>query len=172
MRFCRSPAANSKIDLPGALMAEKNYDRLIVTRHREMVEDYFYEIPGPGIHPLPLLKHRMEVRFLDSDATVQFSPDPAEAILDRSLVSLPLFVRPRKTGDRFRPLGMSGTKKIKDFFIDHKVPTSQRSQIPILCNKDHILWIVGYRLDDRVKVTPGTRRTIQLCYREGTGNEG
>jgi tRNA(Ile)-lysidine synthase len=171
MRLCRSPAANSKIDLPGLVVAEKNYNRLTVTRRHQMLKEFFYEISGPGIHPLPLLNHRMEVGFLSSDATPQFSPDPAKAILDRNLVSLPLFIRPRKAGDRFRPLGLGGTKKVKDFFIDHKVPRNRRSQIPILCNEDQILWIVGYRLDDRVKVTSSTKLTMQLHYRKGAGNE-
>jgi len=171
MRLCRSHSANSRIDLPGGVVAEKNYDWLTVARRHETAEDFFYDIPGPGMHLLPLLNHRMEVRFLASDRTTQFSTDPAEAIMDRDRVSLPLFLRPSKSGDRFRPLGLGGTKKVKDFFIDLKVPKSQRRQIPILCSKDHILWIVGHRLDDRVKVTPDTKRTLGLHYREGTSME-
>ncbi len=170
MRLCRSSAANSQMDLPGVLVAEKNYDRLAIARPHEMVMDFFYEIPGPGIHQLPVLNHQMELRFLAADAKPQFSPEPGTAIMDRDRVSLPIFLRPRKPGDRFRPLGLGGTKKVKDFFIDLKVPTSQRAQIPILCSKDHILWIVGHRLDDRVKVTSSTKRTIYLHYREETGN--
>ncbi len=170
MRLCRSSAANSQIDLPGVLVAEKNYDWLTVTRRHEMVTDFMYEIPGPGIHQLPLLNHRMELKFLAADVKPQFGPEPGAAIMDRDRVSLPIFLRPRKPGDRFRPLGMGGTKKVKDFFIDLKVPKSQRPQIPILCSKDHILWIVGHRLDDRVKVTSRTKRTIYLHYREGTGS--
>ena len=148
-------------------MAEKNYDWLTVTHRRELPEDFLYEISGAGIHPLPLLNHRMEVRFLASDATPQYSLDPGEATVDRDRVSWPLFLRPSKSGDRFRPLGLGGTKKIKDFFIDLKVPKSQRPQIPILCSKEHIIWIVGHRLDDRVKVTASTDGLIQLLYLEG-----
>jgi tRNA(Ile)-lysidine synthase len=168
LRFCRSAAANSRIDLPGELVAEKTYDWLTLSRPQETVEDFYYEIPGPGIYPLPLLNHRIEVRFLACDAAPQFSPNPAEAIMDLGRVSLPIFLRSRKPGDRFRPLGLGGTKKVKDFFIDLKVPKGQRRNIPILCSKDHILWIVGHRLDDRVKVTSGTIRTLQLHYRKGT----
>jgi tRNA(Ile)-lysidine synthase len=166
MRLCRSSAASSQIDLPGALVAEKDYDWLTVTRPHEMVMDFFYEIPGPGIHQLPLLNHHMELRFLAAAARPQFSHEPGAAIMDRDRVSLPIFLRRRKPGDRFRPLGLGGSKKVKDFFIDLKVPKSQRPQIPILCSKDHILWIVGHRLDDRVKVTSSTKRTIYLHYRQ------
>ncbi len=166
-RLCRSPAANSQIDLPGLLLAEKNYDWLTVTPQHEMTGEFFYEIPGSGIHPLPLLNHRMEIRFLTSEVSPQFSPDPGEAIMDRDRVSFPIFLRPSKSGDRFSPLGLGGTKKVKDFFIDLKVPKSLRGQIPLLCSKDHILWIVGLRLDDRVKVTSTTKRLLRLRYLEG-----
>ena len=87
--------------------------------------------------------------------------------MDRDRVSLPIFLRPSKSGDRFSPLGLGGTKKVKDFFIDLKVSKSLRGQIPLLCSKNHILWIVGLRLDDRVKVTSTTKRLIQLRYLEG-----
>ncbi len=167
MRLCRSPAANSQIDLPGALVAERSYDWLTITHRHEPLEDFLYEISGVGIHPLPSLNHRMEVRFLAADATPKYGLDPREATVDRDRISWPLFVRPSKPGDRFRPLGLGGTKKVKDFFIDLKVPKSQRPQIPILCSKEHIIWIVGHRLDDRVKVTPSTDGRIRLRYLEG-----
>jgi tRNA(Ile)-lysidine synthase len=168
MRLCRSSAANSQIHLPSELVAEKNYGWLTVSHQHVTPGDFFYEIPGPGIHPPRLLNRSLEVQFLAFDVSPQFSDDPAEAVMDRDRVTFPIFLRPSKQGDRFRPLGLGGTKKIKDFFIDLKVPRTQRRQIPILSSRDHILWVVGYRLDDRVKVTSSTKQALRLNYRPGT----
>ena len=73
-----------------------------------------------------------------------------------------LVLRTRQPGDRFVPLGMRGEKKLKDFFIDEKVPREERDEILLLCDSLHILWVVGYRIDDRVKVSPSTERVLRI----------
>jgi tRNA(Ile)-lysidine synthase len=56
---------------------------------------------------------------------------------------------------------MKGLKKVKDFFIDNKIPKSYRDLIPILVDsEDKIIWIVGIRLDDRVKINSGTKKVL------------
>jgi tRNA(Ile)-lysidine synthase len=171
LQLCRSPAANRQLDLPGAVQAEKSYDWVTVTLRHETVEDFTFGISDHGVHLFPLLNHSMEVALLASDLPVEFSDDPNEAIMDLDRVSFPLTLRSIKTGDRFRPLGLRGSKKLKDFFIDAKVPKSQRRQIPILFSKDHIIWVVGHRLDDRVKLTSNTSRRLRLRYLEGLVNK-
>ncbi|NTV43329.1 MAG: tRNA lysidine(34) synthetase TilS, partial [Syntrophobacteraceae bacterium] len=59
-------------------------------------------------------------------------------------------------GDRFQPLGLRGTKKLQDFFVDSKIPRSMRQEIIIVCDTEKICWIVGHRLDERAKVTGET----------------
>lgn len=167
MRLCRSAASNSQINLPGMLVAEKNYDWLTLVPRQRKVDDFCYEIPGPGLHALPSVQHTVEVQYLQYKEFPEFSNDPAEALMDRDRVCFPLYLRPSKSGDRFHPLGLGGTKKVKDFFMDLKIPRSQRRQIPILCSNDQIVWVVGHRLDDRVKITSDTRRMLRLLYREG-----
>lgn len=171
LQLCRSPAANRQLDLPGAVQVEKSYDWVTVTLRHETVEDFTFRISDHGVHSFPLLNHSMEVALLASNLPVEFSHDPNEAIMDLDRVSFPLTLRSSKTGDRFRPLGLGGSKKLKDFFIDAKVPKSQRRQIPILCSKDHIIWVVGHRLDDRVKLTSNTSRVLRLRYLEGLVNK-
>lgn len=75
-----------------------------------------------------------------------------------------LIVRNRKSGDRFTPFGMEGTKKIKDFFIDEKVPRDKRDMIPLIVDKEEILWVVGYRISDKYKVTKDTRKILIIKY--------
>jgi tRNA(Ile)-lysidine synthase len=167
LQLCQSPAANRQLDLPGAVRAEKNYDWVTVTLQPETVEDFTFRILDQGFHPFPSLNRSMKVELLASNMPVEFNHDPNEAIMDLDRVSFPLTLRSSTPGDRFRPLGLRGSKKLKDFFIDAKVPKSGRRQIPILCSNDHIIWVVGHRLDDRVKVTSNTSRVLRLRYLEG-----
>jgi tRNA(Ile)-lysidine synthase len=171
LKLCRSPAANRQLDLPGEVRAEKSYDWVTVTLRHETVEDFSFEISDHGLHSFPPLNHSMELALLTSGIPVEFRQDPNEAIMDLDRVSFPLTLRSSKPGDRFRPLGLGGSKKLKDFLIDAKIPKSQRRQIPILCSKDHIIWIVGHRLDDRVKLTSHTRRSLRFRYLEGLVGE-
>ena len=80
-------------------------------------------------------------------------------------LDLPLFIRNRKEGDRFHPFGLNGSKKVKDFLIDQKVPKYLRDQIPILVDKKHkILWIIGYRTSQIGCVTESTERMLKIDY--------
>ena len=169
LQLCRSSASNRQMHLPGGLVAKKSYSVLTIGPQQEPAPDFYYEIPGPGVHNLPLLHHVLEVQHYRPKGPPQFSRDPTEVIMDQDRISFPLFIRPSKAGDRFRPLGLGGSKKIKDFFIDVKAPRSQRRRTPILCSADHIIWIVGYRLDDRVRITANTSRMFRLRYKRVNG---
>jgi tRNA(Ile)-lysidine synthase len=83
---------------------------------------------------------------------------------DADVLGEPLTVRTWRPGDRFQPLGMNGTKKLQDFFVDAKVPREERTRVPLLCAADgRIAWVVGYRIAEPFKVTERTRRV--LCVR-------
>lgn len=74
-----------------------------------------------------------------------------------------LFVRPWKKGDVFTPLGMQGRKKIQDFFTDEKIPKQQRESLPIIVDEhDNIIAVYNLRIDDTVKVTAMTKKTLTL----------
>ena len=78
-----------------------------------------------------------------------------------------LVVRSRRPGDRFQPLGMSQPKKLNEFMIDAKIPQAWRRRIPLVCSPQHILWVVGWRIDDRVKVTVSTKQVLCLKFEPG-----
>ncbi len=85
--------------------------------------------------------------------------------IDADRIAEPLVVRTVKSGDVFQPLGLQGKKKIADYFIDSKIPHSQRSQIPILVCQTGIIWICGYRMDDRFKVLPSSNSILVVRLR-------
>ena len=82
--------------------------------------------------------------------------------VDAEKVSGSLRLRFPRPGDRFRPLGMRDFKKLSDFFVDLKVPRYDRSVIPVLECETGIIWICGYRLDDRYKIQSTTTSVLHL----------
>lgn len=88
--------------------------------------------------------------------------DRHTAYIDLAALRLPLQVRFRRAGDRFHPLGAPGSKKLKAYLIDKKVPRSERDRVPLVINRGEIVWVVGYQLADSVKIRPGTQQTVRL----------
>ena len=85
------------------------------------------------------------------------------AYLDFGSTGERLWVRGRKPGDLFQPLGMAQPKKLQSFMVDAKIPRMWRDHIPLVCSQ-HILWVVGWRIDDRVKVTEDTKQVLCLQF--------
>ena len=94
------------------------------------------------------------------------------AVLDSAAVQPPLEVRNWRPGDRFRPLGMAGTRKLQDFFVDRKVPRARRAQIPIVVDPaDRVVWVAGHAIAEDFRVTPATSDVVILklkYWRDGT----
>ncbi len=90
------------------------------------------------------------------------SEDPARASLDYSRLRFPLLWRRWKPGDAFVPLGMKRTKKVSDFLIDERIPVSDKNRVTVLASADEIVWLAGYRVDDRFKVTRETEMVLAL----------
>ena len=93
--------------------------------------------------------------------------DSGLALLDSDRLIFPLKIRSWRQGDTFIPLGMKGKKKLSDFMIDIKIPLNLKNQVPILVNGNgDIVWIVGYRMDDRYKITSSTKHLIKVQLHE------
>lgn len=87
------------------------------------------------------------------------------AQIDECKLIYPLQLRFWQEGDRFIPFGMTGEKKLSDFFIDQKIPVFEKKQIPLLVNGNgEIIWIVGYRLDNRYKITEITKKVVTFVF--------
>ena len=94
-------------------------------------------------------------------------------IVDADLVSLPLRIRSWRVGDRFVPCGMKGqSKKLQDYFVDCKVPKAKRGLIPILEAPQGIVGVLGFRQDERFRVSAGTRRCLVVSVVEASITEG
>ena len=94
-------------------------------------------------------------------------------IVDADLLPYPLQIRSWRAGDRFVPSGMKGrSKKLQDYFVDRKIPVSQRGRIPILDSPQGIVGVLGFRPDERFQVSDRTRRCLVITIDEGLVTEG
>jgi tRNA(Ile)-lysidine synthase len=84
------------------------------------------------------------------------------ACLDHGKLVFPLVLRPWKKGDRFQPLGMKGRKLLSDYFTDQKVSVAKKEEAWVLESEGQIVWLVGYRIDERYKVDQKTRQILQI----------
>lgn len=109
-------------------------------------------------------RQRIRVQEETREAAHQRSASPGWVmIVDADLLSYPLYIRPWKAGDRFVPSGMKGrSKKLQDYFVDLKIPVSQRGRIPILDSPQGIVGVLGFRQDERFQVSDRTRRCLVI----------
>jgi tRNA(Ile)-lysidine synthase len=94
--------------------------------------------------------------------------DAFAALLDIDAIDGPLAVRSRRPGDRLRPLGLGGSKKLQDILVDAKVPQAKRDQVPVIEDRLGIVWVAGHCIDQRVAVSSKTRRVMRLRARRSS----
>lgn len=160
--LARSEKPQATLDLPGPLTIARVYDHLSFSLGAEqMTPDFSYPVQGPGTLHLTEINRTLTLIERESTGGPTETTAPETALLDADKIRFPLVVRNFRPGDRFIPLGMRGHKKLKDFFVDLKVPLSQRRSTPLLCRDDAILWVCGFRIDERFKVTSGTGTVLE-----------
>jgi tRNA(Ile)-lysidine synthase len=89
---------------------------------------------------------------------------PAEASFSAKMIGdSPVQVRGFEPGDRIKPMGMDGSRKLQDIFTDQKIPRAQRSTIPVVLCRDEIIWIPGYRTARGWHVKGESEKSIHIC---------
>lgn len=148
-------------DLPSGLRAQTEYDRIVV---RRVGDERFGLAPAlldvPGIADLGSAG-----TLLAQQAAPVLREGRDEATIDADALRGQMVVDSPRAGDRMRPLGMAGTKKLSDLLVDAKVPRRKRPGTPVIRDGEEIVWVAGVRLSERYKVGPETRRAIRLTWR-------
>lgn len=97
------------------------------------------------------------------DILAMTAKDPYQVVMDKDRIRLPLLLRSRSPGDRFKPYGMDGhSQKVSDIMVNQKYPVHIRNKWPLLCSDDEIVWIPGYRIAHTYEVTSGTKKVIHM----------
>lgn len=154
-------AEGEKVYLPGVCVARKAGRLVFLTHESEKYARFIMET---------LLPISGEIHIASAGCRVHTSSGGAEiaieagntAVLDADALDGPLVVRSWTAGDRFRPYGTGGTRKLQDIFVDMGIPRHLRGRIPVVADARGIVWLAGYRIADRVKVLPTTQHRLRL----------
>jgi tRNA(Ile)-lysidine synthase len=103
-----------------------------------------------------------------SAALVPEASDSNTCMLDAAALQFPLILRPAATGDYFYPLGMQKKKKLSKFFIDLKLSKTAKEKVWVLVSDNRIAWVIGYRIDNRFKLTPASSGAVKLTFSPAT----
>jgi tRNA(Ile)-lysidine synthase len=165
MRLVTEGKTGDRVHLPHGLIAERGYGVLVLrlgeTAPGEPVGEFALNVPGET--DVLSLDMTIIAELLPRAAALPPSDEPRNvAQLDYAAAGQPLSLRTWRRGDRFQPLGMAGTMKVHDFFVNQKVPRAERARVPIIIAGGEIVWIVGMRLDERFKVTAATETVLRL----------
>lgn len=171
MELIHTRGRSGLLSLPDGMQVRKRYGMLEFgwsgALQPARIAPYEKPLKVPGVTVIP---HASKMLIADVVPVEELggefkTTDPSAAHMDYDVVSEGLALRNRRDGDRFRPLGMAGTKKLKEFFIDSKIRAELRDQVPLVVYGDggrKIAWIGELRLSDDVKITEKTRCVLRL----------
>ncbi len=156
--------AGDRIYLPDGLRAIRGYATLIITSEApKKLETLSLTVPGEAVSR----ECKVVVRASVEEAIVDYKDGKTTALFDADKTGTSLTVRSRREGDFFFPMGFGKRKKLQDFFVDEKVPRDERDEIPVVVKETDVIWIAGFRGDERFKVTEGTKRFLRLELKKG-----
>jgi len=165
---------SGRLNLPDGVLVERYYGELTIVKRNKVKNrqdyrilqtsstDYQYTISAAGTLFIKEADVSITLCEIDADGLPDFKEIGTHiAFFDLDRLIFPLIVRNFRPGDRFSPLGVNGTQKVKKYFINHKIPAAQRRKCPLLLSGGNIIWITGHRIDNTVKVSPQTRRVLK-----------
>ena len=150
------------IALPNELRVTANSRSLVFTRgeHTKAMPITKTRLNIPGVTQLS--KWRITTQLLPLPRS-RIAAGPRDAYLDAGKTGPDLTVRSRRAGDRLRPLGLGGEKKLQDVLIDAKVPVAERDGVPLVCRGQNILWVVGHCIDQRYAIHCDSQQVLHLA---------
>jgi tRNA(Ile)-lysidine synthase len=193
MRLLLAKPVGKRVSLPRGLICWAGYDKAVIAREGQQFQAPFppcpfpslqgefpLEVPGetimPGWHVMASIsaaigyrssgRSGLNRRFAAGSEARQSQEEDSELLAEFDLhqTGTELFVRQRQPADMFYPLGMDRAKKLQHFMADAKIPLWWRDRIPIVCSPRQIVWVAGWRIDDRVKVAEATGKILRLKF--------
>ena len=169
LELARAGETGKSIDLPAGLNARVEYGSLLIGRAPSPpAATQPVVLRVPGVTELPEGSMRMRA-WVETEAPEAWPDGATVCVLDADQIAGEPTVRSPKAGDRFRPFGMTTTKKLGDYFTDAKVPQADRKRTAVVSVGENVVWVAGHRLDDRYRVTERTQRFLWLAIEPTEG---
>lgn len=160
-----------RIDLPGDMLARVSYSDLIVEKVQDrdsgvdarLASEYLLKLGKNVLEDWNLeiyleLVEKKDIDFKKTSRNIRY--------FDYNKIVGDMLIRKRTCGDRFNPFGMKGSKKLKDYFIDEKIPRQVRDKTPLFVDEKNIIWVIGYRTSEIYRITRETSRFLKVEIRD------
>lgn len=165
-------STGAAVILPDNIKAYISYNKLILKFDTKIENDKYYlklENDQDNIAALPGFIVRLQT--MDVSQIVDVKKDKHIVYIDKAKIKQELVLRNRLDGDIFSPIGLKGTKKLKEYFIDEKIPKEERDNIFLIADGREIVWVLGKRLSDKYKITGSTKEAIMINIMRGIYDE-
>ena len=163
LSFIREGPAQGRLALPGGWELVREYERLKLEKLSSTRKRVCYSYDLRIGEDLQVPEAGLTIRCARvSPARADLPLSLMEAVFDLESLTETLTVRNFRRGDRFQPLGMEGHKKLKELFIDKKIPLSVRASLPLLTMAGEVLWIPGYGRSNMARIGPQTKAVLRL----------
>ncbi|OPY85506.1 MAG: tRNA(Ile)-lysidine synthase [Syntrophus sp. PtaU1.Bin208] len=166
--LCRGRKPDGVLHLPDKILVKREYDQLTFihlddsSTEGRSGKDFSYFVKIPDSVEVKELGIIVKTTFAERDDEKVLGAGDKVAYLDYDKLVMPLAIRNRRKGDRFQPMGMAGSKKLKAYFIDEKIPRRKRDAIPLLVDGHSVVWIAGLRLSERTRVKKETIHIVKI----------
>jgi len=161
--------AGKRLSLPGGLTLAVDYGKAILGYEPQTLcplppLEGHHPINVPGETELP--GWRVQARQLPRKEASLEQAHPWQACFDLAKLGAALAVRGRRRGDRFQPLGLAQPQKLQDFMVNSRIPRPWRDRVPLVVSGEDIIWVMGWRIAEPVKITSRTRQVLCLEFEQ------
>lgn len=152
-----------KVDIANNIRARVSYDNLIIEKKLgEDLGEFEYSLDRELF--IGEIGYKFHMSILEGQDFSKLPREKHTRYFDYGKMGQDLLVRNRRPGDSFRPFGMKGRKKIKDYFMDEKLPRTLRDRVPLVVDGQDIVWVVGYRTSEDYKLDKDTEKILKISY--------
>ncbi|PJI08795.1 MULTISPECIES: tRNA lysidine(34) synthetase TilS [Clostridium] len=161
---CQKNETGKKIDLPLNIRAYNDYGNICLKlkcdeTHKNQNE---YELNIGHENFIPQENLSIMIKLIHDTKDINLKENKYIKYFDADKAGDNIIVRYRANGDKFMPLGMKNNKKLKDIFIDLKIPREERKKIPLICFGGEIAWITGFKISEKFKINKNTKKILEI----------
>lgn len=156
------------LNLPQNLKVYTFSERLIFTTREINNEQitYRYKIEPEGYTFIDEIKMGVRTSIMDKKDSLNLPTSQFAKVFDYDKIKGDIILRNREAGDKYKPIGLKGTKKVKDILIEKKVLPQDKYKYPVLCDENGIMWLYDYRIDENYKIDENTKKVIRIQFKK------